>query len=247
MLELHDISVRYAVQDRPLLALSRVELGFPAGSITTVVGRSGSGKTTLLRLIAGLQAPSSGSIERGGVERVGYVFQEPRLMPWLSVHENVGFGLPAGLDKRARTARIGRMIDQVGLTDFANAMPGELSGGMASRVAIARALAPLPDMLLMDEPFAALDAFTRRSMQAELVRLWQRHRPTTVFITHDVEEAVLLGERVIELVQGRLVDVHPVDMPFPREATDPELLQHRRAILQRLLQEPNPEGDMACA
>ena len=230
--------MRFATDAREVVALDRISLNFPAGSITTVVGRSGCGKTTLLRILAGLQASTDGTLDRGGASRLGYVFQEPRLMPWLRVHENVAFGLPDRLSAAERVRCVARMLEQVGLSDFAMAYPDELSGGMASRVAIARALAPVPDLLLMDEPFAALDAFTRRSMQGELVRLWQRHRPTMVFITHDVEEAVLLGERVVQLAGGRLVGVQSVDLPFPREPTNPAVAQHRRAVLERLLEEP---------
>jgi sulfonate transport system ATP-binding protein len=227
--------MRFAVEEREVIALDRINLNFPAGSITTVVGRSGCGKTTLLRLLAGLELPTAGTIRRDGTRRLGYVFQEPRLMPWQRVRENVAFGLAESLDKSEGDARIALLLEQVGLSAFANAYPDQLSGGMASRVAIARALAPQPDLLLMDEPFAALDAFTRRIMQNDLVRLWQQHRPTMVFITHDVEEAVLLGERVVELADGRLVGVHHVELPFPREVTDPTLLRHRRMVLENLM------------
>ncbi len=234
MLELRDVSMRYPLAGREVVALDRVSLRLPAGSITTVVGRSGCGKTTLLRLAAGLQPPSGGAICREA-GRLAYVFQEPRLMPWLRVRDNVGFGLPPAMARGAREARVAQMLDQVGLTGFADAYPGALSGGMASRVALARALATDPQLLLMDEPFAALDAFTRRAMQADLIALWQRHRPTVLFITHDAEEAVLLGQRVVQLAAGRVVGDHEVPLPFPRDATDPDLLHHRRAVLERLL------------
>ncbi|CAH2598983.1 aliphatic sulfonate ABC transporter ATP binding subunit [Rhodovastum atsumiense] len=240
MLELAGLSMRYDMGGRPVSALDAIDLACPAGSLTTVVGRSGCGKTTLLRLIAGLQRPSAGEV-RGRPDRIGYVFQEPRLMPWLKVHENVAFGLSQSLPATTRHARVSEMLEQVGLTAFADAYPSALSGGMASRVAIARALAPQPDLLLMDEPFAALDAFTRRSLQAELVQLWQQRRPTVLFITHDVEEAVLLGERVVQFSAGRLVGTHGVDLPYPRDPTDPDLLHHRRAVLARLLQDPHSQ------
>jgi len=237
VLALREVSMHFTTDDGVVRALDRISLDFPPRSITTVVGRSGCGKTTLLRVVAGLQAPSSGRVERGATGRLGYVFQEPRLMPWLRVRENVAFGLPPELAASERDQRVAQMLQQIGLAGFAEAYPEALSGGMASRVAIARALAPLPDLLLMDEPFAALDAFTRRAMQGELIRLWQHHQPTVVFITHDVEEAVLLGERVVQLAAGRLVGVHEVELPFPREATDPALLAHRRAVLEPLLHE----------
>ena len=144
MLELANVSMRYPAFGHGVVALEAISLPFPDGSLTTVVGRSGCGKTTLLRLIAGLQTPTTGTVH-GRPARIGYVFQEPRLMPWLKVYENVGFGLPPRMPPAARSARVGEMLEQVGLAAFAEAYPAALSGGMASRVAIARALAPMPE------------------------------------------------------------------------------------------------------
>jgi sulfonate transport system ATP-binding protein len=238
VLELRDLSRRFTVGGRIVTALQGVSLSLPRGSFTTIVGRSGCGKTTLLRLLAGLEPPSAGCIETAdGPARIGYVFQEPRLMPWLSVRDNIGFGLPQGDHGRA----IDEMLELVGLTAFATARPHQLSGGMASRVGLARALAPRPDLLLMDEPFAALDAFTRRGMQNELVQLWQQRRPTVVFVTHDVEEAVLLGQSVAELAAGRLVDIHDITLPYPRDPTDPAVVDCRRSVLARLMAGPTPD------
>lgn len=236
MLEAHHLGKSFRLGDSDVTALADVNLTFPRGSITTVVGRSGCGKTTLLRLLAGLEQPSSGELVRhdGGPFRTGVVFQEARLMPWLDALGNVSFGLrrrvpAAEAEKRSRAA-----LETVGLSAFADAMPGQLSGGMAQRVAIARALVTEPDLLLLDEPFAALDAFTRRAMQNELVAIWQRKRATIVFVTHDVEEAVLLGERVLELERGRVVGYEPVELPFPRDPTDAAVSSHRRRILANL-------------
>ncbi len=242
MLELSAIGRRYRVGEREVVALADIDIAFPAGSLTTVVGRSGCGKTTLLRILAGLEQPSEGEIRRTGSKpiRIGVVFQEARLMPWLDVAANVGFGLRGRVPRAVAAERCAAAIELVGLSAFAGAMPAQLSGGMAQRVAIARALVQEPDLLLLDEPFAALDAFTRRSMQNELVSIWQRRRPTIVFVTHDVEEAVLLGERALEMQAGRVVGRENIALPYPRDPTDPEVNLHRRAILARLMTAPAP-------
>ncbi|HEV7261034.1 MAG TPA: ABC transporter ATP-binding protein [Bosea sp. (in: a-proteobacteria)] len=241
MLELANIGRRYRVDGAEVTALADVTLDFPPGSFTTVVGRSGCGKTTLLRVLAGLETPSEGEIRRSedGPPRIGVVFQEARLMPWLDVRGNVGFGLRGRLPQATIEQRCADTLALVGLADFARAMPSQLSGGMAQRVAIARALVLEPQLLLLDEPFAALDAFTRRSMQNELVAIWQRRSPTIVFVTHDVEEAVLLGERVLEMQSGRVVGHETLDLPHPRDPTAPEANLHRRRILARLMQAPS--------
>lgn len=242
MLEARSLGKRYLAGGREVAALADVTLTFREGSLTTVVGRSGCGKTTLLRLLAGLEAPTEGELRRpeGRLPRTGVVFQEARLMPWLDVFGNVAFGLRRRLDPVVIEQRCRAALETVGLSAFAGAMPGQLSGGMAQRVAIARALVLEPELLLLDEPFAALDAFTRRTMQNELVAIWQARRPTIVFVTHDVEEAVLLGEHVLELDCGRVVGNEPVALPYPRDPTDPEVNGHRRRILANLVGAPAP-------
>jgi ABC-type nitrate/sulfonate/bicarbonate transport system ATPase subunit len=242
VLELSGIGRRYRVGSGEVTALADIDLSFPAGSFTTLVGRSGCGKTTLLRILAGLERPSEGEIRRndGGRLRIAVVFQEARLMPWLDVAANVGFGLRGRVPRTVAAERCAAAIELVGLSAFAGAMPAQLSGGMAQRVAIARALVQEPDLLLLDEPFAALDAFTRRTMQNELVAIWQRRRPTIVFVTHDVEEAVLLGERALEMQGGRIVGREEIALPYPRDPTDPDVNLHRRAILARLMTTPTP-------
>lgn len=237
MLDLKNIGRRYKVAERDVVALQDISVELARGSFTTVVGRSGCGKTTLLRILAGLTEPSQGVIRHGGVSspRIGVVFQDARLMPWLSVADNVAFGLKGRIEKAAVKERCRAALELVGLDAFHGAMPSQLSGGMAQRVAIARALVMEPDLLLLDEPFAALDAFTRRSMQNELVSIWQKRRPTVVFVTHDVEEAVLLGQNVLELDQGGLVGRDAIDIAYPRDPTDPAVSAYRRSILARLL------------
>ncbi|MBS1165953.1 MAG: hypothetical protein H6R00_1978 [Proteobacteria bacterium] len=240
MLELIDASRHYDVAGRAVRALDGVRELFPAGSITTVVGRSGCGKTTLLRLLAGLTEPSSGEVRRAPSHSVGIVFQEARLMPWLDVAANVAFPLKGRLSDVDIAARVDEALTLVGLAEARRALPVQLSGGMAQRVAIARALAQQPDILLLDEPFSALDAFTRRSLQRVLIDIWSARRPTVVLVTHDVEEAVLLSESVVEMEAGRVVGRVTVDLPFPREATDPAVVDHRRSILARLVGGTDP-------
>ncbi|MFO7309067.1 MAG: ABC transporter ATP-binding protein [Pseudomonadota bacterium] len=235
MLELRGLGKRYAVHDREVVALADVDLVLKPGSFTVVVGRSGCGKSTLLRLLAGLTLPTTGAIHHnGGRPKVGCVFQEPRLMPWLTVAGNVGFGLVGKVTKAEIEARVEAALALVGLSDFRNAYPDQLSGGMASRVGLARALVLEPELLLLDEPFAALDAFTRRGLQGELTDIWLARRPTVVFVTHDVEEAVLLADEVLHMDGGRIIGRREVPLPRPRDATDREFVALRRAILDDL-------------
>jgi sulfonate transport system ATP-binding protein len=236
VLELQSVGKRFHVAGVEVTALTDLSVTLEDGSFTTVVGRSGCGKTTLLRILAGLEQPTEGTIVRAEAapRSVGVVFQDARLMPWLDVFENVAFGLRRRLGEREIEARCTGILEVMGLSAFVRAMPSQLSGGMAQRVAIARAMVLEPQYLLLDEPFAALDAFTRRTMQNELVAIWTQRRPTVVFVTHDVEEAVLLGQQVLELDRGRLVGRDRVALAYPRDPMDQKVIVHRRDILQRL-------------
>jgi NitT/TauT family transport system ATP-binding protein len=205
-------------------ALRDLSLGVPEKSITTIVGPSGCGKTTLLRLVNGLIAPDAGTVlVRGAAPRpgpdIGFVFQSFRLLPWRTVRDNVAFTLEVtGVSRRERWERSDRALASVGLSRFAEAYPGELSGGMKQRVALARALVGEPSILLMDEPFASLDAQTRELMQAELARIWLQRQCIVVFVTHSVDEALLLGDRVVLMSArpSRIAEVIDVDLPYPR-------------------------------
>ena len=185
-------------------ALENVSLSVVPGEILVIVGGSGCGKSTLLRAVSGLDNPTQGRVQLDGVtitaphEKIGIVFQEPRLLPWLTVADNVGFGL-YHLPAAERRARVAHTLERVGLSDKAKVWPRELSGGQAQRVAIARALVPEPEVLLLYEPFSALDAFTRADLQDHLLSLWAdlKPTPTLVVVTHDVDEAVVLGDRII--------------------------------------------------
>ena len=180
--------------------LGPVDLHLEPGTITVFIGKSGCGKTTLLRCLGGLEQPSAGSIRIGTGKlahgQVGYVFQEPRLMPWLTVARNIGFGLA---DDSRRAGAVREALQVVGLEAAAPLLPKQLSGGMAQRVALARALAPAPELILLDEPFSALDPFTREQMQDHLLHLHQHYRTTMVLITHDMDEALALADRIIVL------------------------------------------------
>ncbi|HEY3218296.1 MAG TPA: ABC transporter ATP-binding protein [Candidatus Limnocylindria bacterium] len=222
-----------------LPVLGGIELDVAPSEIVAVVGPSGCGKSTLLRLVAGLDTRYHGEI-RVGEEivcgphpAVGLVFQEPRLFPWLDVADNVAFGLRERASERSR-ALVSDALEAVDLTAFASALPKELSGGMAQRVALARSLVTEPQVLLLDEPFSSLDAFTRMRLQDHLLAAWARYRPTLLLVTHDLDEAVYLADRVVVLGErpGRVVDVIPVAPPRPRDRRDPALAALRVALLE---------------
>ena len=210
-----------------------------------ILGSSGCGKTTLLRLIAGLDTGESGSIILDGEEmkgtnpKVGMVFQEYSLFPWRTVIDNIAFGLEMqGINKEERYRIAERYLNLVNLTQFRNSYPSELSGGMRQRVAVARALAVDPVLLLMDEPFGALDAQTRNMLQTELLTIWEKTKKTVVFITHSVDEAVFLADRIIVLTPrpGRICETIPLSLPRPRDRTSVEFAQLRRHVLDLINQ-----------
>jgi sulfonate transport system ATP-binding protein len=222
-------------------ALDAVSLDVAAGEIVAVIGGSGCGKSTLLRAVSGLDRPTKGSVTLDDEEivepheKIGIIFQEPRLLPWLSVSDNVGFGLT---DRPAneRRQRIAGALERVGLTDKASVWPRELSGGQAQRVAIARALVPRPEVLLLDEPFSALDAFTRVDLQDHLLALWQDVRPTLIHVTHDVDEAIVLADRVVVMRPrpGRIADEIAIDLPRPRDRQSAAFDFAKRRVLLAL-------------
>ncbi|HZC57494.1 MAG TPA: ABC transporter ATP-binding protein [Xanthobacteraceae bacterium] len=222
-------------------ALDGVSLGVALGEIVVVIGGSGSGKSTLLRAIGGLDPANEGSVVLDGErittphEKIGIIFQEPRLLPWLKVADNVGFGL-GGRPKQERAQRIAAALKRVGLADKARVWPRELSGGQAQRVAIARALVPRPEVLLLDEPFSALDAFTRADLQDHLLDLWADAKPTLIVVTHDVDEAIVLGDRVVVLCPrpGRVFEEIGVDLPRPRDRQSAAFDFVKRRVLTAL-------------
>jgi NitT/TauT family transport system ATP-binding protein len=233
------VSKRYESERQSVQALSGVHFAVEEGEFACIVGPSGCGKTTLLRTVAGLEEPSEGRVvidgervEGPGTDR-GMVFQEYGLFPWLTVQENVCFGLERqGMAREACDNRCYEMLDLVGLDGFAEAYPKELSGGMAQRVAVARALAVDPDILLMDEPFGSVDAQTRERLHAELFDIWRATAKTTLFVTHEVDEAVLLADRVFVMSAdpGRVRKIVELDLPRPRSRTDAVFADHAERV-----------------
>ncbi|TVQ32454.1 MAG: ABC transporter ATP-binding protein [Geminicoccaceae bacterium] len=222
-------------------ALQGIDLTVGEGEIVALVGTSGCGKSTLLRILAGLEQPSRGAVRLDGATitgpepRIGFVFQEPRLMPWLTVEANIGFGLH-DLPAEVQHGRTQRLLHRVGLHGFAKALPSELSGGMAQRAALARALAREPEILLLDEPFSALDAFTREDLQRHLLELWEEWRFTALLVTHDLEEALALAQRVVVMRPhpGTIHDVLTIDLPTPRIRTAPEFQALKATMAAKL-------------
>ena len=220
-------------------ALEGVSLAVAPGEILVIIGGSGCGKSTLLRAASGLDTASQGSVALDGVtitaphEKIGLIFQEPRLLPWLRVADNVAFGL-ADRPKSERAKRVAVALDRVGLSDKADVWPRELSGGQAQRVAIARALVTRPSVLLLDEPFSALDAFTRAELQDHLLDLWEEGRPILVLVTHDIEEALVLASRVVVMraQPGRIAGILDVPLPRPRDRLSPAFEEQKRRVLR---------------
>ncbi len=228
-----------------LTAIEEVDLTISQEEFVCVLGPSGCGKTTLLRMVAGLDFATSGDILldgepiRGPNPKVGIVFQEYSLFPWRNVIDNVAFGLEMlGVGREERYQRADKYLELVGLSQFSRSYPSELSGGMRQRVAVARALALDPVVLLMDEPFGALDAQTRNLLQKELLEIWEKTRKTIMFVTHSVDEAVFLADRLIVLTPrpGRVCEVIPIDLDRPRDRTSVEFAQLRRKVLDLIAQ-----------
>jgi NitT/TauT family transport system ATP-binding protein/sulfonate transport system ATP-binding protein len=237
---INNLSKSYSINGRNLNVLQGVSNHIRAGESLAIVGASGSGKTTLLRVLAGLEEADRGDVMIDGRPIHGFgtdravIFQEPRLLPWLSVLDNVGFPLEnRGVKKAVARAQAQTYVELVGLADFAEALPSQLSGGMAQRVGIARALAVKPEILLLDEPFGALDAMTKITMQEELARIWRDEKVTMILVTHDLEEAVFLADRVLILPKekgGRVREID-VDLPRPRSRSESRFVKLREELL----------------
>jgi NitT/TauT family transport system ATP-binding protein len=242
--QISDVSKAYGTGRGVLLALDHVSLTVPRGEFVCLLGASGCGKSTLLSVVAGLDKPTLGSVDVGG-GRVGLMFQEPALFPWLDVNGNVELALRTrGVAKNERRQRTAELLEAVHLGDFGRKRPHELSGGMRQRVAIARALAQDSDVLLMDEPFGALDAMTRDLLHDELERIWSERSLTVLFVTHNVREAVRLGDRVVLLSSrpGTVVEEFPVPMERPRRIDSADVAGLAAKITDRLRAEVGRHG-----
>ena len=251
-LAIRGLNKQYEVKGEALPVLQDINLTIEPGEFVSIVGSSGCGKSTLLRLVIGLEGDYQGEILLNGQRIVGtslnrgIVFQEHRLFPWLTVEKNVALGLlNSSLTEGQQRATVREHIALVGLQGFETAYPHQLSGGMSQRVAIARALVNRPDILLLDEPFGALDAMTRAHLQQELRRIWQQEGITMILVTHDVEEAVYLGDRVVvmEPRPGRIRRTVPVGLPHPRERTSHAFTAIKDSVLREFA--GHPAADLA--
>lgn len=234
------LSKKYIVAGEDFFALKKVSISIPDGSFVVIVGKSGCGKTTLLRLIAGLEQLTEGKVDFAGTSpakpghRIGIMFQEHRLMPWLTVRENMAFGLGRDIGQSERDEIVERHIRMLGLVGFESLYPSQLSGGMAQRVALGRTLCYDPDVILMDEPFGALDFFTRKHLQKELAELFIQQKKTVIFVTHDVSEAVFLGQKIIIMNAGEILEEIVVPVGYPRDSTASALISVQKKILEVL-------------
>jgi len=246
------VSKTYQQKEGTVLALADIDLSIAKGEFVSIVGGSGCGKSTLLRIIAGFETEYQGrvtlsgqAIQKPGLDR-GMVFQEHRLLPWLTVEQNIALGLNGMTDEQVQQ-RIDEHLELVGLIGFAKAYPGQLSGGMSQRVAIARALANQPQILLLDEPFGALDALTKIQMQNEALRIWQAEKMTMILVTHDIDEAIFLGDRVVVMSArpGTIKTIVPVHLPRPRDRTSADFMALRRTIYGEFFTQATTEVDFA--
>jgi ABC-type nitrate/sulfonate/bicarbonate transport system, ATPase component len=239
-IEIKNLKKVYSLGSGDLEVLRDISIHVEPGSSTSIIGQSGCGKSTLLKIIAALEKPSSGRVEFNGIEvtkpsvDVGVLFQESRLLPWYDVEKNVDYGLPRSVKKDERKKRVQEYIDLVGLSGFEHALPEQLSGGMKKRVSIARTLINKPHILLLDEPFGALDAFTKIGLQNELRHICERTTITTILVTHDIEEAIFLGSQVIIMSPkpGIVQKVIPVRLEGKRNRTSEEFSVYRKEIFK---------------
>ena len=243
-LKLEDVSKSFAKieTDEVTHALTSVTTTMESGEFISMVGPSGCGKSTMLRLVAGLIKPTTGKLTVNGEEigepgpDRGMMFQKATLFPWLTVYDNIAFSLRMQGKLKGNEDKVEKMINVIGLQDFRSDYPGQLSGGMAQRVALVRSLINEPEILLLDEPLGALDAFTRMNMQDEILKIWQEKQQLALMVTHDVDEAIYMGTRVLvmDAHPGRVIADIKIDLPFPRDRSSREFVEYRNDILNKL-------------
>jgi sulfonate transport system ATP-binding protein len=249
-LEIKHIKQDFTMGTGKLEVLGDVNLDIANGEIICIVGPSGCGKSTLLKIIIGLNQATGGEILLDGnklskpsAKEVGIIFQESRLFPWSTVEKNIEFGITEKLSKEEKKQKIKEHIELVGLSGFEKALPAQLSGGMQQRVSIARSLINRPKVLLLDEPFGALDAFTKITMQQELLRIWRQEKMTLILVTHDIDEAIFLADRVVVMSgkPGVVKKIVPIEIARDRNRTSPEFAKYRRDIFLQFFESNTPE------
>lgn len=245
-IEIRNVKKVFPIKNSSIEVLKNVDLKIADGEIITIVGGSGCGKSTLLRIISGLDTATDGEVVIDGKQvdgsskkDIGVVFQEPRLFPWSTVEKNIEFGITDKLTKEEKKERVKYYIDLVGLTGFEKALPHQLSGGMQQRVNIARSLINEPKALLLDEPFGALDAFTKINLQNEVLKIWEKKKTTLIIVTHDIDEAVYMGNRVVVMSSkpGVVKKVIPVELPRKRNRTGSDFAYIRRKVFAEFFEE----------
>jgi sulfonate transport system ATP-binding protein len=240
ILEVENLNKNFRIKNETVSVLENLNLQVKKGEFVSIVGASGCGKSTLLKLITSLEQPDEGTIRidgttvKGVSEKCSMIFQEARLMPWLTVEKNIDFVIPKNVGKKERKELLDRNIELVGLTNFRKALPSQLSGGMQQRVSIARGLVTNPELLLLDEPFGALDAFTRMNMQQELLNIWRKEKNTMMLVTHDIDEAIFLSTKIVIMSErpGKIKKIIPVELPGQRERSSEDFLRIRKSVLE---------------
>ena len=231
-IKLVNVGKVYTVEKEKMKVLDGINLDIHENKITVILGRSGCGKTTLLRLVAGLEELDQGEIQAANIKKKAYVFQEDRLMPWLNVKKNITFGIK---DENISEEKINEIIETVGLKKFYNAYPSQLSGGMKQRVSIARAFAYNPDFIMMDEPFSALDYFTREQMQKELLNIQEKTNCSILFVTHSIDEALILGDKIVILEKGKVKSQYEIyEKNKTRDLLDEKFVNLKKMIVNDL-------------
>lgn len=251
-IEIKNLNKQFRIDNKDVDILKDINLEFKQGEFISIVGASGCGKSTLLRMIAGLESITEGEIilegnpvTKPGLD-CGMVFQESRLFPWLSIEKNIEFGISGKLSRNEKKELVHDLIELVGLKGFENALPKQLSGGMQQRVSIARGLINNPKVLLMDEPFGALDAITRINMQNEVLRIWETEKKTMILVTHDIDEAIYLGDKIIVLSSrpGTIRKIIDVKLSRPRDRSGADFIRIRKEIYKEFFKNADFEGNV---